>query len=38
MAADQKMNPLQKLVKMLADVFVPINSGTGCQRSSDGSE
>ena len=23
-AADQKMNPLQKLVKMLADVFVPI--------------
>lgn len=22
--ADQKMNPLQKLVKMLADVFVPI--------------
>ena len=23
-AADQKMNPLQRLVKMLADVFVPI--------------
>ncbi|MFR6162141.1 MAG: hypothetical protein ACLUJR_03230 [Mediterraneibacter gnavus] len=23
-AADKKMNPLQQLVKMLADVFVPI--------------
>ena len=37
-AADQKMNPLQKLVKMLADVFRTDYSGTGCQRSSDGSE
>lgn len=36
-AADQKMNPLQKLVRAGGCIRTDY-SGTGCQRSSDGSE